>query len=399
MESLLYNKDKLSGRTVLLRVDFNVEVKQGRVQSRFRLERVIPTIKDLQSAGAKIIIASHIDEKEGGTLEPVAKALLPEFPKLFFVEDIFSAEARSASANMKEGDVILFENLRKWSGEKANDSAFAAHLASFADIYVNEAFSVSHRAHASIIGVPKLLPSFIGPAFKAEIEHLSKAFHPQRPFLFVIGGAKFETKLPLLHKFLAVADKVAVMGALANTFFKARGLFVGESEVAKPIPNDVREMLGNPKIILPTDVITSYKGEKFAKLPSQVGLGEKMVDAGEKTLKAIKSAVSESNFILWNGPLGKSDVGYYEGTEALAKALANSKKTAIVGGGDVVASIEKLNLMKKFTFVSSGGGAMLTFLSDETLVGLEAVKRASHRIAFSKSKNKKSFLTRLGEWF
>src|SRR3989344_1411648 len=169
MESLLYNKDKLSGRTVLLRADFNVGIKQGRVQSRFRLERVIPTIKDLQSAGAKIIIISHIDEKEGGTLEPVARALLPEFPKLFFVEDIFSAEARSASASMKEGDIILFENLRKWPGEKANDSAFAAHLASLADIYVNEAFSVSHRAHASIIGVPKLLPSFIGPAFKAGI--------------------------------------------------------------------------------------------------------------------------------------------------------------------------------------------------------------------------------------
>lgn len=398
MESFVYNREKLEGKKVLLRVDFNVEIKDNSVQSFFRLKRVIPTIKDLSDAGAKIILIAHIDDKEGGTLEPVARALVPEFPRLRLIKDIFATEARETTDLMKNGDIILFENLRKWEGEKKNDEEFAKHLASFADVYINEAFSVSHREHASITGVPKILPAFIGHAFCEEIKHLSKAFHPQRPFLFIIGGAKFETKLPLVQKFLKVADKVAVMGALANDFFKAKGLFVGDSDVSANILSEVNEMIENPKIILPVDVVATYKGEKSTKLPTQIGLGERMVDAGEKTLKALRNVLTESNFILWNGPLGKSDTGYADGTEALARMIANSKKTAIVGGGDVVASIEKLNLMKKFAFVSSGGGAMLTFLSDETLVGFDAVKNANHKVTYPKSK-KKGFFGRLRELF
>jgi phosphoglycerate kinase len=275
----------------------------------------------------------------------------------------------------------------------SNDPEFARHLASFGEVYVDEAFSVAHRLHASIVGIPVILPSFIGPAFNEEISNLSKVFNPPRPFLFVIGGAKFETKIPLLHKFLDSADRVGVMGALANDFFKAQGLFLGDSDVSPEIPKEVYEMQKNPKIILPTDVVSIYKGEKSSKLPTQIGLNERIVDTGDKTVRALKSIANEAGFILWNGPLGKSDTGYAEGTENFAKAIALSKKPAIVGGGDVVAAIEKLNIMKKFTFVSSGGGAMLTFLSDETLVGLDAVKNAGHKVAPSNCK--KSFWQRI----
>ncbi|MES2059451.1 MAG: phosphoglycerate kinase [Patescibacteria group bacterium] len=400
MESNVYKKEKLAGKTILLRVDFNVEIKNNSVQSDFRLRRTLPTIKDIQAAGAKIILIAHIDDKEGGSLEPVARYLLPHFPKLYFVKDIFADDAKNTVARMNNGDVVMFENLRKWPGEKTNDPVFSAHLASFGDIYINEAFSVSHRSHASIVGVPKILPAFIGPAFGEEVRHLSKVFHPERPFFFVIGGAKFETKLPLVQKFLKLADQVAVMGALANDFFKDQGLFIAESDVSKEIPKEVSEMQTDPKIILPIDVVTTYKGERFQKLPSAISIGERMVDAGEKTIKALKNIVLESNFILWNGPLGKSDAGFAEGTESFARALAASKKSAIVGGGDVVAAIENLGLMEKFTFVSSGGGAMLTFLSDETLVGLDAVRVANHKVSSSKPNNpRKSLFARLAELF
>ena len=398
MERLVYKKENLAGKRVLLRVDFNVEIKNNSVQSYFRIGRALPTIKELIEARAKVILISHIDDKEGGSLEPVAKALLPEIPKLYFQKDIFAPEAKDYVFNMKDGDIVLFENLRKWPGEKASDIDFAKHLASFADVYVNEAFSVSHRSHASIVCVPEHLPSFIGPAFNDEIAHLSKAFHPERPFLFVLGGAKFETKIPLLKRFLEISDRVAVMGALANDFFKTEGYFIGDSEVSQTISPDVSQMMGNSKIILPIDVIATHKGERSQKLPSQIGIGEKMVDAGEKTLRVLRSVITDSNFILWNGPLGKSDAGYAEGTEALARAIANSKKSAIVGGGDVVAAIEKLNIMKKFTFVSSGGGAMLEFLASETLVGLDAVKGADHKIANIQSR-RGGFFARLRALF
>src|SRR3989344_565180 len=235
MNNYAYDKEKLSSKTVLLRTDFNVEIKYNSVVSDFRLRRTIPTIKDLQNAGAKIILISHIDDKEGGSLEPVARNLVKDFPKLFFIEDIFSEDAKDKVSKMRNGDVILFENLRKWPGEKANDEAFAKHLASFADVFVNEAFSVSHREHSSIVGVPKLLPSFIGPAFREELKHLSAIENPKRPFFVILGGAKFETKLPLLKKFLEVADSVAVGGAIANDFFKVKGYFLGDSLVSEKI--------------------------------------------------------------------------------------------------------------------------------------------------------------------
>ncbi len=405
------NESSVKGKRIILRVDFNISINNNKVQSDFRIKRVLPTIQKLSSAGAKVILISHIDPKEGGTLEPVARYLVEYFPRLFFVSNIFDDNLGAKVLSMNDGDVILFENLRNWEGEKSNDLEFSKHLASFGDMYVNEAFSVSHRSHASIVGITEFIPSFFGFAFREEIVHLKEVFHPHKPFLVVMGGAKFDTKVPLVSKFLDIADLVLVGGAIANDFFKAKGLFVGDSLVSEKEPEGLHKLLESNKLILPLDVYTSYKGEKVLKNPKEVGVGERILDVGSKTVKMLKIAVKESNFVLWNGPLGKTESGFGGSTEEFAKILASSGVMSIVGGGDVVASIEKLGLMDKFTFVSSGGGAMLEFLSDETLVGIEAViiskrkstisniKEAVLGITEDKIVSKKTFFQRIGEMF
>lgn len=405
------NENSIKGKTIILRVDFNVTVKNNTVESDFRIKRVLPIIQNLSNAGAKIILLSHIDDKEGGTLEPIARYLVEFFPRLFFVSNIFDPNLNDRVHSMNDGDVILFENLRKWPGEKANDIEFARHLASFGDIYINDAFSVSHRTHASVNAICDLIPSFLGSAFKEEITHLSEVFYPHKPFLVVMGGAKFDTKVPLVAKFLDIADLVLVGGAIANDFFKAKGYFVGDSLVSEHEPEGLHELIESNKLILPLDVYTSYKGEKTLKNPKEVGVGEKILDVGDKTVKMLKIAVKESNFVLWNGPLGKSESGFAGSTEEFAKLLANSDVMSIVGGGDVVAAIEKLGIMDKFTFVSSGGGAMLEFLANETLPAIEAVISSKRKHTISNMKevvlniteprkdSKKSLFQRLGEMF
>lgn len=396
MDELVFKASELKGKKVLLRVDFNVEIDKGNIVSEFRLKRVIPTIKELIMAGAKVILIAHIDDKEGGTLEPIARYLLQDFPKLYFVDDIFSNDTKTRVSSMKDGDVILFENLRKWPGEKENDVTFAKHLAEFADVYINEAFSVSHRKHASIIAITGMLPSFIGPLFYEEIHHLSQCFNPHKPFLAIMGGAKFSTKLPLVEKFLEIADLVFVAGALMNDLFKVKGYFIGDSAVSEEnLDSSINKIIHSTKLILPVDVTVTYKGEKSIKSPSAIGIGERIVDVGNKSVKMLRGLIEESNFIVWNGPLGKNDSGFDEGTKELAKIIAKSEAISIVGGGDVVSVIEELNMTDKFTFVSSGGGAMLDFLANESLPGLEAVSNCSHSLKPQKS----SFWIRLSNLF
>ncbi len=373
------------GKKVLLRVDFNVSIKDGQVADSFRISRIIPTIKTLTDAGARVILLAHIDDKEGGTLEPAARFLVATFPRLFFVKDIMSEEASRAVNGMKNGDVILFENLRKWEGEKKNDLQFVQYLATFGDIYMNDAFSVSHRPHASIVGLPTVLPSYFGYEFKKEVEHLSQAFDPHRPFLVVIGGAKFDTKVPLVSKFLDIADLVLVGGAIANDFIKAKGNFVGDSLVSEKEPDGIQDIIHHNKLITPLDVYTVYRGERKNKHINEVGVGERIVDIGERTIKMLKVAVEESEFVLWNGPLGKIEEGSVGSTEAFAKILAGSKAISIIGGGDVVSVDDKLGVMDKFHFISTGGGAMLDFLADETLVGIEVLISAKKKQGFGTS--------------
>jgi len=294
------------GKKVLLRVDFNVPIENGKIIDDFRIKKTLPTINLLKKKGAgKIILLSH------GNLKPVAK---------YLKERMVKAE--------------LWDNLRNYPGEESNDPKFAKQLAGLGDIYVNDAFSVSHRPHASIIGIPKYLPSYAGLLFESEFKNLSAAFKPKHPFLLILGGVKFETKLGVLKRFLSVADKIFIGGAL----------------VVKALQMPVAK---NPKIIFPA-------GDPTA------------LDINAKTLEILKKEIEKAKFILWNGPLGDYEKGFDKGTIELAKIIAASNAVSIIGGGDTIAVVRKVGL-KKFSFVSTAGGAMLEFLARGTLPGIEAL--------------------------
>lgn len=364
----------LEGVKVLVRVDFNVPIQNGKVTDDYRVKSALPTIEFLRKKGAKIVLMSHLESADGGnpSLEPVAKHLETLDGRVLFIKDYKTAhEVIEAGEN---GQCFLLENLRFFDGEKKNDPVFARQLASLADVYVNEAFSVSHREHASIVGVPKLIPAYAGIQLEREVAALSKAFNPAHPFLFILGGAKFETKLPLLSKFLNIADIVFVGGALANDIFKAKGYEVGISLLSKG-NIDLSDFAVNPKLIVPIDIMNQ---KKEAKPADQVSKEDKIMDSGPKTVELLAEKIRAAKCILWNGPLGLYEDGYRGPTLELARLIAeHSEKEgaeSIVGGGDTLAAISTLGLEDKFTFISTGGGAMLDFLATGTLVGIEALK-------------------------
>ena len=369
---LLRELKGLKGKRIILRLDLNVPIKDGLVSDDFRIKKIIPTLEYLSSGGAKVVVMAHLAEKEGGTLEPVARYLSTHFPRLRFIKDIYSPEAKRESENLSDGGIILFENLRKWKGEKDNDPFFAKHLSSFGDIYVNEAFSASHREHSSIVGIPKILPSFIGLLFEEEMVNLSQTFNPTHPFLFILGGAKFETKIPLMKKMLPSADDVFVGGAIANDFFKAKGYFLGDSLLSKE-EFDLGNFLSEEKIILPQDVRTNHKGFKYLKKPNEISVGEKISDVGSASIKSLEKKIEEASLIVWNGPMGNIEMGAVDGTLELARDISSSKAKTIVGGGDTISVLQKTDFFSKFSFVSTGGGAMLDFLASETLPGIDAI--------------------------
>jgi phosphoglycerate kinase len=289
---------------------------------------------------------------------------------------------------LHDGDVILLENVRINEGEKKNDPAFAKALASLADIFVNEAFPVSHRAHASVVAITEFLPSYAGFVFEEEVAHLRAAFHPKHPFIFILGGAKFETKVPLIEKFMETADTVFVGGALANNFFKERGLNVGSSLVS-PEDFNLKRYFNNPKLIVPVDVIvTDSSGIIKNKKVNEIADGDTILDAGNKTVSNLKDLIaSKPAQILWNGPLGAYEKGFKEPTITIAKAIAESSVkdgvNSIVGGADTLATIAEIKestgkiIESDFSFVSTGGGAMLDFLAHETLPGIDALEKSA----------------------
>lgn len=359
----------LKGKRVLLRLDLNVPIVGGEVRDGYRIERSQKTLQFLKAQGARTIIVSHTDSKETKSIKAVAE-YLKKFIPLEFVPAISDLPGKVDI--LKDGDFLVLENLRQNDGEVANDSEFAKTLASVADIYVNEAFSASHRKHASIIGVPKLLPSCAGFLLIEEVENLSKAFNPPKPFVFVLAGDKFETKLPLVQKFLKLADSVFIGGALANDLLKVRGNEIGLSKHSEK-DFGFEEIASNPKVILPVDVVVDNKGERGQKKLAEILPEDSIFDAGQETVSLLAQNLKEAKFVLWNGTLGVYEKGFKEGTESLAKALSEIKTESIVGGGDTVASISALGLIEKFSFVSTGGGAMLDFLANETLPGIEAL--------------------------
>ncbi len=365
---------QLVGVKVLLRLDLNVPVKNGMVVDDFRIRKSLPTINFLCKKGAKVIIISHIETKPLPTLEPVSIRL-----KNLGINCIFIKNYKNALVEIEKsqsGSLILLENLRDHEGEKTNDRTFAKELASLADIYVNEGFSVSHREHASVCAITEFIPSYAGLNFEEEVKHLGSAFHPDHPFLFILAGAKFETKLPLIEKFMGIADKVYVGGALANNFFKEQGKETGKSAISKENFN-LKRFFDNQKLLLPIDVVV-VNGMTTVKKIDEISKDDIIYDAGPQTVKMLKNELDRSRYILWNGPLGAYEKGFKGPTLELAGYIAEATARgakSILGGGDTLASIAELDLENKFTFVSTAGGAMLDFLGYGTLPGIKALEK------------------------
>jgi 3-phosphoglycerate kinase len=369
--------ENLKGVRVLLRLDLNVPIVDGKVTDPYRMERSLQTIDFLRGKGSQVVIISHCEGKESATLLPMWKYLNGFFP-LDFSPTFFTPEAIDKLFKMEDGSVLLFENLRVNPGEKENDGEFARKLSQMADIFVNDAFSVCHREHASIVGVPQFLPHYGGLLLREEIENLSKVFNPKHPFIFLLGGAKFETKLPLIKKYLDTADKVFVGGALSSDIYKVKGFEIGKS-LTSDGDFGIPELLKNSKLIYPVDVtVTKPDGSVSFKKQNEISPDETIVDAGQETISELKNILVGAKTVVWNGPLGNFEIGFGDKTEQLAELVADATTAgaeSIVGGGDTLASIKKLGLEEKFSFVSTGGGAMLDFLVNETLPGIEALEK------------------------
>jgi len=369
----------LKGKRVVLRLDFNVPIKNGRIVETMRIDRAIPTIEYLRKKKARIVIFSHIGKDASSSLKPVAQ-YLSKTMNVGFVPDFRTDEARAIADCLPEGGVVLFENLRLDDLETKNDPAFAKYLASFGEVYVNDAFAVSHRVHASVVGITKFLPSYAGFLIADEVKNLSLALKPKHPFLFILGGAKFETKMPLMKKFMNIADQIFVGGVLANDFFHDMGIETGKSFVDK-YNFKLTPLLKKRKIILPTDVVVKNgDGIKTSvKNLSEILSGDSIVDVGPETIKNLAPVLKKAKLIVWNGPLGFYEGGFDKATIALLKAITETRATSIIGGGDTAVIVEKLGVAKKLSFVSTGGGATLDYLSDGKLPGIEAILKCKKR--------------------
>lgn len=369
----LTDDDNVAGKTLLVRGALNVPINSGRITEDFRLRQLLPTISWLKTRGARVILIGHLSGADTNSFELVAD-YLRDHTELTFVKEYLDNAARDIVANMADGDVLLFENLRQHPGEKANDREFAENLARYADAYVQDAFPAAHREHASIVTLPKLLPAFAGKQFVAEVKHLSRALEPTRPLVFILGGAKFSTKLPLSEKFVSVADHVFVGGAIANAYLKAAGFSVGNSTAPEGIP-DLDKGLSGSVLKLPTDLVCQdASGEVETKEAGNVGEGDTIVDIGHRSLDRILETLDEAAMVVWNGPLGWYEKGFSETTDELADKLAATDTQSIIGGGDTAAVLLDDHSADDFSFVSTAGGAMIQFLANETLPGIEALR-------------------------
>ncbi|HEX4799197.1 MAG TPA: phosphoglycerate kinase [Candidatus Paceibacterota bacterium] len=363
----------LYGMRVFVRTCLDIPIEDGVAQDHFRVQRALPTIQYLIERGARVILATHLGRKPETTTS-VLVPLLQKYVPVTHCPSVVGEVAFGAVAHMKEGSVLLLENLRSHEGEIACDEMFAKTLASYADFYVNDAFAVSHRAHASIVGVPKYLPRFAGITFLEEYDALSKSFTPEHPSLFIIGGAKFETKEPLIEDFSNLFSNTFIGGALANDFLRARGLEVGKSLLCGC---DISPTLAkHERLILPEEVVVTTDGVWREARAHEVLAHEAIVDVGMQSIERLAPYIKRAKFIVWNGPLGNYEAGYDIATKACGRLVAESDAFSVVGGGDTVASIESLKLQDSFGFLSTAGGAMLDFLEHRTLPGIEALVKA-----------------------
>lgn len=361
-------QDNLAGKIVLVRAGLNVPVENRQVVGDFRIRRALPTLQFLQDAGAKTIVISHIGREGNETLRPVSEALNEYLPHRF-IEGM-----DSVPNDMQEGDIVLLENLRQDGREVTNDETFAREFAQLADMFVQDAFSVCHREHTSIVGIPNYLPSYGGLLLKEEIQHLTEVLQPEHPALFILGGAKLKTKEPLIKKYIQGFDSVFIGGALQNEILLAKGYSVGKSVVGNGVVSE--DILNSDVLWKVEDVTVEHAdGSSEAVDVSNVGETDMIVDMGENTMRNLALALDRYKTVVWNGPLGWYEKGYRETTLQLARALRASSAKTIIGGGDTVAVLEREGFEEGFYFVSTGGGAMLAFLTDQNLPGLVALQK------------------------
>ena len=379
----------VTGKKVLVRCDFNVPLDKetGKITDNRRIRAAIPTIEYLIDHNAKVILCSHLGRPKGEfnlkySLKPVAEELSKLLGKeVKLAKDVIGEDAEKLTSEIKEGEVVLLENVRFHKEEEENDPEFAKKLASFAEIYVNEAFGTAHRAHASTAGVADYLPAVSGFLIEKELEFLGNALdNPERPFVAILGGAKVSDKIGVIENLLDKVDTLIIGGGMAYTFYKAQGHSIGTSiceedkiDLANDILNKAKEK--NVEILLPIDnhVSAEYSNEAEDKYIDSVEIPEGFMglDIGPKTIELFKNAIKNAKTVVWNGPLGVTEFSKFEeGTKAIAEALAETEAVTVIGGGDSAAAVEKFGLADKMTHISTGGGASLEFLEGKVLPGI-----------------------------
>jgi phosphoglycerate kinase len=384
----------VKGKRVLMRVDLNVPVENGVVSDATRIERTAPSITELADKGAKVILLSHFGRPKGrnaaDSLKPVAAELAHTLKRpVKFVDDCIGEKVERAVATMQPGDILCLENTRFHEGEEKNDPAFISALARLGDIYVNDAFSVSHRAHASTEGVSHLLPAFAGRTLQAELEAFEKVLdNPERPLAAIVGGAKISTKLDLLGNLLERVDVLIIGGAMANTFLMAQGKQVGRSLVERDLIDTAQKIMDQAKaakreILLPVDAVVAEKFEAHA--PSRmvdvdhVGGADMILDIGPRSIEYVVSVLARTKTLVWNGPFGAFEMepfdnGTVEVAEAAAELTAAGKLVSVAGGGDTVAALNVAGVVDRLTYVSTAGGAFLEWLEGKPLPGVEVLR-------------------------
>ena len=386
-----------AGQRVLVRVDFNVPVEGGQITDDTRLRAALPTIRDLRAKSARVVLLSHFGRPKGQHVDSMSlRFLVGPLSQLIgapvkFADDCVGSVALEAEKDLGNGDVLLLENLRFHAGEEQNDPEFARELAILGDLYVNDAFSAAHRAHASTEGVARILPACAGRSMQTELEHLEKALgSPERPVMGIVGGAKVSSKLDLLNNLVGKLQRLAIGGGMANTFLYAQGHGVGASLCEKELADTAKEILKTAEaegceIILPSDVVVARELKSYA--PNRVvdldGIepDESIFDMGPESVKRVLDAIAASKTLVWNGPLGVFEVPPFDkGTAAAARKAAElakaGKLVAVGGGGDTVAALNMAGVAEDFTFVSTAGGAFLEWMEGKTLPGVAALEQA-----------------------
>ena len=394
MDKLTIRDVDVTGKRVFVRVDFNVPLADGKITDDSRIRAAIPTIMALLQGGARVVLASHLGRPDGKVqdglrLRPVGERLTQLLRRHVPVTgDALGIGTEDAIKRLRPGEVLLLENLRFHAAEEKNDPAFAATLASYADIYVNDAFGTSHRAHASTVGIAKLLPAYAGLLMEREVEMLSKLLEaPARPFAAILGGAKVSDKIGVIDHLLTMVDMLILGGGMANTFLLAQGKPIGKSLAEPDRVDDARRILAaaeanGVRVILPVDVIIAKevtRGTEYKTIPSEkIPASWHIVDLGKASQDLIIDALADVQTVFWNGPLGVFEIpSFAHGTKAVARALAeraDAGATVVVGGGDSVAAVTQQGLAERMTHISTGGGASLEFLEGRELPGVTVLQ-------------------------